>query len=181
MSSIKLIKKSEYLLMPWKNNLGSTLQIDIENNFLWRLSAATIEQACPFSEYAGYKRLLSLWQGNGLLLNDFLLKPGMVYRFNGEDLIMCDNLGSEVTDLGFIFRADKISAEMKCLTLTTDHTFKFDSDHHLHFIFCSEGQFKTSRLTTDSGDTLKIEQTSELAITLSTPVTKLIQIDIKIL
>lgn len=93
---MQLIKSCEYKVMPWKNGQGTTSQIAMHPKNLWRLSAATISQPDPFSEYKNCWRLLCLWKGDGLLLNNIKLNPNEVYRFDGEDPILCKNLSPEV-------------------------------------------------------------------------------------
>ncbi len=53
--AVQLIKKSDCILMPWKNGLGMTSQIDIfpakahfPDGFLWRLSSATVKTSSAF-------------------------------------------------------------------------------------------------------------------------------------
>lgn len=61
-----------YRAMPWRNGLGSTLEIAREpatgEGFAWRLSLADIERDADFSPYPGYSRALVLVAGRGLRL-----------------------------------------------------------------------------------------------------------------
>lgn len=58
---LQIIKKDEYQVMPWKNGKGFTSQIDINpatatlagQNFLWRISSATIKGSDPFPQFPG--------------------------------------------------------------------------------------------------------------------------------
>jgi environmental stress-induced protein Ves len=125
--------------MPWKNGMGSTLEIDLAENKVWRLSAATVHQPCLFSDYPGFDRLLTVWKGEGLLLNEFLMKKNEVFSFSGEEKIYCKNLNDEVTDLGFVFKRDRICSQMVTKSFTGEITLTVSQG--IHFIFCLEGHF----------------------------------------
>lgn len=109
--------------MPWKNGLGFTHQIDIQppgssfpigDAFSWRLSSATVSRSSAFSLFPNCDRILVVWTGAGLLLNNTVklerLKP---YTFSGEEPINCDIIGdTDVVDFGIIFRRDLVTATM---------------------------------------------------------------------
>lgn len=80
--------------MPWRNGLGSTVELlkqDLPDGdgFAWRLSMADVTSDGEFSNFSGYDRSLLLLEGNGLtLLSDgreqALSEPLQVARFRGE-------------------------------------------------------------------------------------------------
>ena len=105
--------------------------------------------------YAGYRRLLTVWQGTGILLNNLELTPGQVHEFDGAEKIFCKNLSPEVTDVGFMFRGDQFQAEMKHLHLDSDQTLQLKVG--INFLFCAKGEFQSGLLTIKDGDTLKFE------------------------
>ncbi len=167
--------------MSWKNNQGNTLQIDIEKSdkYLWRLSAATITQENSFSEFNGYDRFLTIWQGQGLLLNDFELLQNQVYKFRGEDKIICRPIShSEVIDLGFIFDRNHFEANMKILNLSQSQKLILDSE--FTFLFCAEGEFQIANHTCREGDTVKIHNEKSVFIALKSANARLVQIDAQI-
>ncbi len=177
---IQHIKFSDYIHKPWKNNQGHTLQIDIEKSepYLWRLSAATITKENSFSEFNGYDRLLTIWKGQGLLLNDFELLKNKIYKFRGEDKIISKPIGSEVIDLGFIFNRNHITADMKILNLSQSQKLILDSE--LTFLFCAKGQIQIENHTCSEGDTLKIQNEGAVTVILKSLNADLVQIDAKI-
>ncbi len=178
---ITLIKHSDYINMPWKNNRGHTLQIDIEKSekYLWRLSAATITQKNSFSEFNGYDRLLTIWQDRGLLLNDFELLQNQIYRFKGEDKIICRPIGnSEVIDLGFIFDRGHVNADMKILNIYKNSSLNLTSE--FTFLFCAKGEFQIENLVCREGDTIKIRNEKSIVIAVKSSSVRLIQIDAQI-
>jgi uncharacterized protein len=153
----KLIKSKDYKISSWKNGQGRTAQIYIEpdtENFLWRLSTATIsETTSEFSIYKDYNRLLSVWQGEGLLLNLHTLDQYEIFGFSGEEKIICRTLSEKILDLGLIYDREMVKAQMQFKTGTKSLHLK----EGLHFIFLAEGSFTSSNFVVETGDTLKVE------------------------
>jgi len=82
--------------MPWRNGLGTTVELlkqDLpdEAGFAWRLSMADVTTDGEFSNFSGYDRTLLLLEGNGLTLDcggalHRLEQPLQAARFRGEDV-----------------------------------------------------------------------------------------------
>src|ERR1700736_1925717 len=67
-----IIEAAQYRAMPWRNGLGTSLEIAAEpggDGAAWRFGIAAIERSCPFSLYPGYDRTILLLQGRGLVLS----------------------------------------------------------------------------------------------------------------
>jgi environmental stress-induced protein Ves len=162
---ITLLKKSDYSEGPWKNGKGSTSQISIfpehtdisKNNFLWRISSATISSSGPFSLFPGYERQLAIWKGEGLKLNNAPLLQSKTITFSGETEIQCDLIGAEtVTDLGIIYKKDKVSAGLSIHTFDSEKNLTLGAG--VHFLFLAKGEnFFANHLRVEEGETLKIE------------------------
>jgi len=71
-SALKIIRKSSFAALPWKNGGGITHEaIRVPagaDTFLWRVSVAHIDSSGPFSDFAGYSRNMVLLRGRGLAL-----------------------------------------------------------------------------------------------------------------
>ncbi|XGC81426.1 HutD family protein [Bdellovibrio bacteriovorus] len=171
---MKVIRSLEYQTMPWKNGLGSTAQIDIHppsavfpQDFLWRISSATVEAASPFSNFPGYDRLLSVWKGAGLLLNGENLTNGQILAFPGERVIESELITDTVVDLGIIFNRSKVSARMS-LQEIIDQECYFDCIETANYFFCSEGSIKAQgsrdSVLLKQGDTLKVELNERITL-----------------
>jgi environmental stress-induced protein Ves len=110
------LDRAGYKIMPWKNGLGQTAEIDRvptgDGPYLWRLSQAVIQTDAPFSQFPGYDRWLCLCQGGAVFLNDIRLNELQPYRFSGEETVFCRLTGSSVADVGFIFDRAKVRATM---------------------------------------------------------------------
>ena len=142
---MKHLKQNDYVITPWKNGHGITAQIAIhpedssfkDGNFDWRLSSAEVSSAGDFSSFHGFERLLMVWQGSGVFLNETLLPAFTSHRFNGEEEIYCELIKEKVKDLGLIFRPEKVKAnfrvieKMEVLSLNAGE----------YFLFCAEGNF----------------------------------------
>ena len=173
---MQLLQKSDYKVMPWKNGHGETSEIAKDPQSLWRLSAATVRQPGPFSEFRGYSRLLSIWQGEGLKLNDFELKGDAVYSFQGEEPIFCQNLSPLVVDLGLIFKTGFIEARMRVHEITQTTTFLCKDT--ICFLFCADGHFQVNAVFVQSGDTLMLTHHESAEVILTSPRVRLICVEI---
>lgn len=161
---ITLLKKSDYQQSLWKNGRGKTSQIAIDppnsevskNNFLWRISSATVASADPFSPFMGYERQLVVWQGAGLKLNKTSLLPYSPITFSGAIDIQCELIGSDpVIDLGVIYDKEKISAQLSVQNYFSNSTINLGAG--IHFLFLAEGsECSINDFTMQKGDTLKI-------------------------
>ena len=98
MKPFKIYSPQSFQTLPWRNGLGSTVELLAETpnkneDFSWRLSIASVANDGPFSDFSGYDRTLILLEGPGVTLN----KPNGIFKvlnssldyanFKGEDLI----------------------------------------------------------------------------------------------
>ena len=89
--------------MPWKNGGGSTEEITRDagaglDGFGWRLSIADIAESGGFSTFAGYQRVITVLQGDGMTLcvdgdDTRPLLPLDPFAFSGESQVSCTLLG----------------------------------------------------------------------------------------
>lgn len=173
--------------MPWKNGLGSTAQIAIfpegaafpGEDFLWRLSTATVRADSPFSLFPGCDRLLTVYQGDGLLLNGRKHEPLSPWAFSGDDPVESELLGSEVVDLGLIYRRGKVRATMVVKELLSSESVPLVPEGVL-LIFCVQGQAMANGVLLMAGETLYVEGESQVELT-SAPGAKYIEVSLQIL
>jgi hypothetical protein len=91
---ISLVEPASYRAMPWRNGLGTTIELlkqDLPSGggFAWRLSMADVASDGEFSNFTGYDRTLLLLEGNGITLDcdgerQCLDSPLQAARFRGE-------------------------------------------------------------------------------------------------
>nr|BFD59894.1 hypothetical protein CKG001_20010 [Bdellovibrio sp. CKG001]BFD63301.1 hypothetical protein BdHM001_19820 [Bdellovibrio sp. HM001] len=165
---LQVIKSSEFVSMPWKNGQGMTDQIDLlpgrDLPYLWRLSSARVEAASPFSLFPGYDRLLAVFQGEGLLLNDRPLLRHMPVAFAGEEEIQCKLLAGPVRDLGLIYHRESFMATMVHEHIPAGSEQTVQTVGQTTFFFVSHGTMTTENLTVSTGDALKVQDSISLQI-----------------
>lgn len=169
---LNLMKTAQYKVMPWKNGLGSTAQIDIVpdgasfpgEDFLWRLSSATVSQGSAFSQFPGCDRLLVVWKGEGLLLNGVPLLPLKILKFSGEDVIDCQLIGGPVVDVGMIFRRDRVEAELAVHSLKASKQLNLKSNFKTAYVFCASGSVATQGVEARAGNTLCLSAENYLSL-----------------
>jgi environmental stress-induced protein Ves len=157
--------------MPWKNGLGSTAQIAIhpanakfpDEPFVFRISSATVSAKNSFSQFPGYDRWLVVLTGDGLKVNDRLMRPLLPFHFNGEEEISCDLVKNPVTDLGVIYHREHCVAQMKMEILESQVVLNPQYDYH--YIYCVDGSMYCGALHIDAGDTLFVNNKDGQLIT----------------
>jgi uncharacterized protein len=123
-----LLRETEYVTVPWKNGGGWTkelLKVPADaNTFAWRLSLANIENAGPFSSFAGYDRTLILVRGAGVEL-DFgahgrtvLNAPGQSVAFDGAWQTQCTLIDGPSSDLNLMVSQERAETETRLIRLS---------------------------------------------------------------
>jgi len=125
MSRIKVLRAVDYPRMPWKNGGGSTEEITRDagtglDGFGWRLSIADIGESGGFSTFAGYERIITVLQGDGMTLsvdgqNTRPLLPLDPFAFSGESHVACTLLGGPIRDFNLIYAPQRYSARLQWL------------------------------------------------------------------
>ena len=154
--------------MPWKNGGGRTAQISRfphgGDPYLWRLSQAEVCSNGPFSNFPGFDRLLSVWQGQGLWLNQTLLPAQEVLSFAGETEIHARLVAGPILDLGLIYDRARVQARMKHVTLGSSaelvailaaNRFR-ESATSTQFFFVTEGRLRIGDQIATAADTIQI-------------------------
>ncbi|MGE3263049.1 MAG: HutD family protein [Bacteriovoracia bacterium] len=138
--------------VPWKNGEGISSEIAIfppgtslkGGDFLWRLSAAEINQPGDFSAFPGFERVLALVAGRELVLRTadqmVALSQGEVFRFSGQDAFRSELTHGPVKDFGVIFRASAVKVEMKVLDFQK-RARSFTLPSATNFFFVVAGEF----------------------------------------
>lgn len=98
---------------PWKNGLGTTREVMIHpqnatmDDFIWRVSMASVEHTGPFSHFPHCQRSLALLTGQSIeLLIDgalhTLTKSGQPITFSGESTTEMIHCAEPALDCGII-------------------------------------------------------------------------------
>lgn len=120
---IKLLKAQDYTKMPWKNGAGITEEVikvtdNNVDNFLWRVSIADITEDGAFSSFTGYQRIISVLEGNGMVLEvdgkpSRSLSTFDPFAFKGESEISCKLLNGPLRDFNLIYNPLAIAANLQ--------------------------------------------------------------------
>ena len=157
---IKKLSLSDCASAPWKNGLGMTTQLGIcpvtavfpRDSFEWRLSVARMQASGDFSLFPGYQRLLVVWDGRGIQLNQAVFRRDEVISFSGEKPMHANLLSDEpIADLGLIYDPKQVQAEMKTEVLTQGESSSLQL-LKTGFLFCTQGSIEVD------GEMLKREE-----------------------
>ncbi|NBA94114.1 HutD family protein [Pseudomonas sp. R5(2019)] len=125
MSKLNVLRAADYPRMPWKNGGGSTEEITRDagqglDGFGWRLSIADIAESGGFSSFAGYQRLITVLQGDGMTLtvdgqDSRPLLPFDAFAFRGESVVSSTLLGGPIRDFNLIYSPERYRARLQWL------------------------------------------------------------------
>lgn len=112
---MKVLRADQYATVPWRNGGGTTREIAIcqdpqrHDDFLWRLSIASVTRSGPFSRFCGVDRTITLISGDPMVLRTptqvvNLLVDAPPFTFDGEVEISCELLGQPAIDLNVMTR-----------------------------------------------------------------------------
>jgi uncharacterized protein len=142
------LRRAQYRSMPWRNGLGTTLEIAREpvagSEFLWRLSLATVATDGPFSNYAGYRRSVTLIAGAGfrLVIDDrgpvILDSIGASAMFDGAAAVDCALIAGACSDLSLMVRAPGVIVAVRRLRGEELRDLPLAAAV-LHAVFCLRG------------------------------------------
>ena len=130
---MRLLTSAASRRIPWKNGLGTTLEIATDaaapgGEWTWRLSIADVPSRARFSPFPGMDRLIACLTGPGLNLEragtlQFVPREGDALSFAGEDLVTGEPLGPGVRDVNLMVRRDRWRGRM---TLARSRTLVLD-------------------------------------------------------
>lgn len=120
----KKLTLNDYIKMPWKNGKGYTVEIAKNSDncpvdrFNWRISMATIDQNSLFSNFNGYQRVISVLEGDGIILTvddqaPKILHPFDTFFFSGNSQTRCALLNDIVKDFNLIFDPEKYTVSFQ--------------------------------------------------------------------
>jgi uncharacterized protein len=171
---MRLVTKTDYRPMPWKNGAGTTSEIAIypssaivsDESFLWRVSIAEVTGDAPFSRFPGCDRLIMLLDGDGMTLDSGALgalaldMPLQPMALPGELAVTAKLKGGPCRDFNVMTQRLKARARLSVHTLGAGPlTVSGDSDAML--AYCVAGGIAADGVRATPGDTLLREGRSE--------------------
>ena len=151
MTGATIIEPVNFHAMPWRNGLGTTIELlkqDLpdSNGFSWRLSMADVTTDGEFSNFSGYNRTLLLLEGNGLTLDcdnviHRLEKPLQSARFSGDDQTVATLHDGPVKDFNIMVQRQHCSARVS----SAQHQESvLDVDGDILLIYAVDGELSLS-------------------------------------
>lgn len=150
MTQLQLLRAQDYPRMPWKNGGGFTEEITRDNGegldgFGWRLSIADIEESGGFSVFAGYQRIITVLQGDGmrLLVDDQASRPLLpfdAFAFSGQSQVSCTLLGGAIRDFNLIYAPQRYRARLQWF----DGTSRLYSSASTVLLFAASNQVEVA-------------------------------------
>ncbi|MGY8907100.1 MAG: HutD/Ves family protein [Pseudomonadales bacterium] len=151
MNTTKITSPGDFITMPWRNGLGSTIEVlkhQPGDSFHWRLSMADVTEDGAFSDFSGYDRCLILINGAGVTLTDNKKQKWTLARqldaahFKGEDLINARLHDGPIQDFNLMTRRQNCSAKVFTSQQHTTQTICLDADLFLLFNVHGRTNFK---------------------------------------
>lgn len=186
-----LIRSADLVASPWKNGGGVTREVAAVppgaglDAFIWRVSIADVEQAGPFSRFAGIDRTLVLLSGAGMLLDETQEAGGVqvhaltqaldVARFAGEAAINARLVDGGTRDFNLMVRRGAASGALE-IWQGEGNAQQHDLSADVVLLFCAAGsvdvtvgdvQSSSQPFTLTSNDTLCIEAAGALTCTVA--------------
>jgi len=122
---LTIIEPTQFKTIPWKNGLGETTELAINDNaslddFIWRISIASVINDGVFSDFSGYERNLVLIKGEGISLQydgkstDILENTLDIASFNGSSETLGRLLDGPIKDFNVITAQDNVLPHVNC-------------------------------------------------------------------
>lgn len=136
--AFRILTPSHYRRLPWKNGLGSTLEIATDATepgapWTWRLSFADVPSRAPFSNFPGIDRHIAVLDGVGLALERGAERidvpcDGLAFAFAGEDAIAGEPIGSGVRDANLMLDRSAWTGTLEILRIGAPRAIAINSD-----------------------------------------------------
>jgi environmental stress-induced protein Ves len=126
---MRILRAENYRRMKWKNGGGETAEIAVSpegaglDGFDWRVSMATIEASGPFSLFPGVDRTLSVFEGEGIVLDVdgqtpvTLTAASAPYSFRADAATNAELIAGPITDLNVMTRRGRWRHQVSVRTL----------------------------------------------------------------
>ncbi|UJW84875.1 HutD/Ves family protein [Devosia sp. SL43] len=112
---MQIIRSQDHKIVPWRNGGGVTRDVSSYHDdaqgqdFLWRLSIATVSQSGPFSHFLGIDRTIAVMAGDGFSMQVedqrvALDRATAPYSFAGEAEVCATVTAGPTTDLNIMTR-----------------------------------------------------------------------------
>jgi uncharacterized protein len=170
MPRFHMIEPAAYRRMPWRNGQGMTTEIAVADGiggrFRWRLSIADVAQSGPFSNFAGYERIIAVVAGAGMRLEVAGRAPAVLdgasdpFAFPGEAATSCTLLDGPIRDFNLIYDRDACRGTLDALRFTTG-SFRWQLAGGIAFVYAARGALD---IGAEEGPKYTVAETATLRI-----------------
>lgn len=168
-----------YRRVPWKNGLGTTLEIATDaavpgGPWSWRLSLADVPSRAPFSMFPGIDRHLAVLDGAGMTIERVeqraveaahtpiaIPREGRAFEFAGEESCIGEPIGPDVRDANLMLDRRRWRGSLEILRTASEYSVATDAD--LTLVFAAQGicflpsETKDESLILSEGSTVLLE------------------------
>jgi environmental stress-induced protein Ves len=146
-----IIRAQDCPPQPWKNGLGTTREIAVHpsgasgEDFLWRVSIASVDSAAPFSAFPGIDRHIALLDGAGftMTLDDgrthALTTPYAPFAFPGEAKVAVTLADGPTRDFNLMVRRAQAHGEVK----VWQQSGTYPLDPTIVLVYAARGEIET--------------------------------------
>lgn len=130
---VRLYRAVDYPRMPWRNGGGTTQEVACNPGgstaaFDWRLSIADVAQEGGFSTFSGYRRIITVLEGQGMQLTvdgcaQAPLGQRQAYAFSGDSSVHCRLVDGPIRDFNLIYAPVRHRARFQWTGGTRPWTF----------------------------------------------------------
>lgn len=162
---MSLIRLQDCPPQPWKNGLGSTRELAVypsaagSDDFVWRVSIATVDSAAPFSSFPGIDRYIALLRGAGFRMtldgerHHTLDTPFEPFAFPGEAAVTTALVGGPTEDFNLMVRRARAQGDVEVWRENGPHRI----DAGVALIYCAAGAIDMAGVTIEAGDAWRTE------------------------
>jgi len=174
---MKILRQSDYKIMPWKNGGGTTTEIAAYpagsglggKPFQWRVSIADVATDGPFSTFAGYDRHIMLLEGKGMRLEIAeadridLAVPYRPASFSGDWTVAGQLIDGPVRDFNLMVARQSARGSLVCQQLSAPLPLTADGSTRL--IHCIDGEASIGGHILGSGETAVLDEMESAVLT----------------
>ncbi len=177
--SVKFLHSSTYRRVPWKNGLGTTLEIATDATepggpWSWRLALADVPSRAPFSIFSEIDRHLAVLDGLGMKLyrgeadttdaaqqSIAIPREGTAFAFAGEEVFVGEPIGHGVRDANLMLDRQRWRGSLEILRVASECPVATEAD--LTLVFAAQGtcflpaERKHESLMVPEGSTVLLE------------------------
>lgn len=179
LESPRIVRCEEHRSERWKNGRGATLvlhEYGDEEAWLWRLSAATVDEDGPFSTFPNVERVLTVLSGDGLVLDvdgkSTRCRTFESTRFPGEASTTARLIGGPVLDLNLMLRRGRASGS----TTIRSKPGRIDSPDVV--VACSKAVLSTASQRLDLNEIDAVFGLERQRVTLEAGVVAVVRVDV---